>query len=348
MAANGRHLPAWNRIKRSKVVAICDVDKNMAIGTAKRWNIPYVYEDLDEALMHHEQAIVDVITPPSTHASLSVRAMELGHHVVLEKPMAMNEEETTRIYQEYLKRKDEIRFCVIQNFLVTPSIQKVRSILAQRKIEILSVDVRMLHTSADEMISNRDHWVHTLPGGRFGENLIHPVYLLRNLMGRQLNLRDVYAAKRGTYEWVQNDELCATFDSYGKYGSIYISFNSSRRTLPFSLLIYGANAIVCLDGTNATCVVQGPLTDAYLPDARLSRTRLLKDGLSSSAAILSSTMSNMIEVLGNRRTTGHETIFRSLVASILEGAEMPYTAQEAYEANLTFLQVLSRLNRPPP
>lgn len=345
MAANKFHLPAWNRLKQVEVVAICDVNENEAARTAKNWNIPRIYGDIDDALKGQERAIVDVITPPSTHASLSVRAMELGHHVVLEKPMAMTTGETDRIYQEYVKRKDTLKFCVVQNLLVFPLIQKMRSILAQRKIEILSIDVRMLHSPADEMISNRDHWVHSLPGGRFGENLIHPVYVLRNFMGRQLNLRDVYAAKRGNYDWVQNDELFATFDSDGRYGSIHISFNSSRKTIPFSMHIHGKNAVVSLDGTNLTYVVQGPLTDAYLPNSKLARTRILGDALSASVAMLTSTINNVIDVLGPGRTTGHETIFRDFVGSILDGGEMPYLPQESYEANKIFLEVLSRLTK---
>lgn len=181
---------------------------------------------------------MDLCTPPATHAPLSVKAMENGHHVILEKPMAMSVGETERIYKEYQRTKEEVKLCVIHNFLFEPPILEIKSILEKKRVDVLSIDIRMLHTPNDEMISDRNHWVHSLPGGRFGECLVHPVYLLRNLMGR-LNVRDVYGVKRGLYDWVDYDELYATFDSSDKFGSVHISFNSPRWTTPLSMKIYG-------------------------------------------------------------------------------------------------------------
>lgn len=101
----------------------------------------------------------------------------------------MSYEECRKIMDEYRRRKGEVRLCIIHNFLFTPPLLEIISII-DKKLDILSVDIRMLHTPKDEMISDRTHWVHKLPGGRFGENLIHPIYILRNLMGK-LNVRDV-------------------------------------------------------------------------------------------------------------------------------------------------------------
>jgi predicted dehydrogenase len=120
--ANSMHLPSWAKIPEAKVVAVCDVNKEIAEWTAKRWTIPKVYTDFDELLEKERGAIavIDICTPPSTHAPLSVKAMEAGFHVLLEKPMAMSLEESERILKEYQRRKDEVRLCIIHNYLFSP------------------------------------------------------------------------------------------------------------------------------------------------------------------------------------------------------------------------------------
>jgi len=333
--ANGMHLPAWMKIPEVKVVAVCDTNREYAERTAKKWGIPQVYTDFDKLLEEEKGvAIVDLCTPPATHAPLSIKAMKAGFNVVLEKPMAMSIEESKKILGEYQKRKEEVKLCIIHNYLFSPSMLKIKSVLEKNNVDILSVDIRMLSTPDDEMISDKNHWVHSLPGGRFGECLIHPVYLLQNLLGK-LDIRDVYVAKRGSYDWVKYDELHATFSSDGKVGSIYISFNSPRETSFPTMRVYGKNLILNFDGTNSTLTIQ-----KYLDTSKMGR---IKDSLHISTQMLKSTAENAFKVLTGKWKLGHENLFRLFVDSILKGKEIPYTPEEAFEANKTFLEVLEKL-----
>jgi len=334
--ANGMHLPAWKKIPEVEVVAVCDTNREYAERTAEKWKVPKVYTNFDELLEEEQKGmIIDLCTPPATHAPLSIKAMKAGFNVVLEKPMAMSIEESEKILREHQKRKEEVKLCVIHNYLFNPSMLKIKSILEKEKVEVLGVDIRMLHTPNDEMISSKNHWVHSLPGGRFGECLIHPVYLLQNLLGK-LDIRDVYVAKRGSYDWVKYDELHAIFSSDEKVGSIYISFNSPRETSFPTMRVYGKNLILNFDGTNSTLTIQ-----KYM-DTR-SKIKRAKDSLSISMQILKSTAGNAFKVMTDKWKLGHENLFRLFVDSILKGKEMPYTPEEAFEANKTFLEVLERL-----
>ncbi|MBN1761694.1 MAG: Gfo/Idh/MocA family oxidoreductase [Methanomicrobia archaeon] len=334
--ANGMHLPAWRNIK-AEVVAVCDTNRASAERTAKNWKIPRVYTDFDELLEVEKGAIIDICTPPVTHAPLSIKAMEAGFNVVLEKPMTMSIEESAEILTEYHKKREEIQLCVIHNYLFSHSMLKIKSILEKKRVEILDVNISMLHTLTDEMISDKNHWVHSLPRGRFGECLIHPVYLLRNLLG-ELTIRDVWSAKRGPYDWVQYDELHATFNSNEKIGSIYISFNSPRESSFPLMNIYGKNAIINFDGTNSTLTVQGRLNTS-------ARTGRIADAFKVSSQTIGSTTKNAFNVLRGKWKSGHENLFRFFVDSISEDKEMPYTPEEAFEANRTFLEVLEKIGK---
>jgi predicted dehydrogenase len=343
-AANRYHIPAWKKIKDAEVKAICDTNGEQAKGTARRWKISHVYTDLDRLLEEEQQGIVDIVTSPQTHVPLAERAMDADQNVILEKPMTMSIKDTERLLSHYHMRKDHVRMCVVQNQLLEPQILKLRAILKQKRLDIVSIDLRMLHPPNEEYIANKSHWVHELPGGRFGENLIHPIYILQNFMGGNLHVRDVFAVKRGLLDWVNFDELHVALDNGVVYGNINISFNSPRLTTPFSLRIYARRAILNFDGTNMTRIFQGALFPRYPVSHWVSRPKLVVDSLNSCTSILWSTSENIANVLPGMSQTGHEILFRHFVNAIAKDREMPYTFEESCKANKTFLEVLSQLS----
>jgi len=51
-----------------------------------------------------------------------------------------------------------------------------------------------------------------------------------------------------------------------------------------------------------------------------------------------------IRTMLGKSMSGHEYLFSLFIRSILENKEMPYTPEEAYDATITFLEVLQRLS----
>lgn len=340
--ANTIHLPSWKNIPEADVKVLCDINMELASNTAEKWGIGKFTTEFDEILDSDDKMMIDICTPPMTHKDLVIQAMEAGHDVILEKPMVMNGDDADAILRTYKKFEDEVNLCIIHNFLFEWPIMKLRSIIEKNNVDVLGVDIRMLHTSNDEMIADRNHWVHDLPGGRFGENLIHPVYVLTNLIG-ELSIRDVYTSKRGVYEWVDFDELFSTFNSGDKFGSIHVSFNSPRWTFPMSIRVYGKNLIVNFDGSNQTFTVQGRCVDGYLPHQPLPKFRILRDAISNSSQILSSTFRNFTDFITGKRKRAHELLFRSFIEYLLNDVDMPYTVEEAYSSTRTFLEIINTL-----
>jgi predicted dehydrogenase len=331
--ANSFHIPCWRKISEAEIIAVCDKNKETANSTAKRWRIPKVYTEFDELIEKEEKIIVDLCTPPHTHMPLSVKAMEFGHHVVLEKPMAMREEECEKILKTYQKKKNEVKLCVIHNWLFLPFMLNIKSILKNENVDILCVDIRMPHTPYEEMLSTKNHWVHSEPGGRLGECLIHPVYLLHDLLGN-LEIRNIWVMKSGPYEWVKYDELFAVLNSNKKIGNIYISFNSPRGGLPL-IKIYGKNLILDFDGTNFTRIIHRKMNESLI-----GRTI---DSLSTSCQIINSSFQNVFKKLKGEWKEGHEYLFRDLVNSILRRKEITYPPEKAYEATKIFLEMVKKI-----
>lgn len=90
------HLPGYARDPRCKVVAIADPVRERAAAFAKEFDIPHVYDSHDALIAHHGIDAIDVCTPSATHFDLSWASLQAGKHVLCEKPVAYDYQDTRR------------------------------------------------------------------------------------------------------------------------------------------------------------------------------------------------------------------------------------------------------------
>lgn len=81
------HLRAMRDLGFVEIVAICDSDPKRARELAARFGIPHVCKSIEEMSAARPE-VIHILTPPSSHCDLTLRALELGCHVFVEKPMA--------------------------------------------------------------------------------------------------------------------------------------------------------------------------------------------------------------------------------------------------------------------
>lgn len=86
------HVPAL-RAAGFEVVALVGTDATRTARRAERTGVPHACTDLREALALPGVVAVTVATPPSSHAELSITALEAGKHVICEKPFALDAHE---------------------------------------------------------------------------------------------------------------------------------------------------------------------------------------------------------------------------------------------------------------
>jgi predicted dehydrogenase len=70
------------------VVAVCDVDRDLATAAAARWGARRVYTDLDDLLADPDVDAVEVLTPTHLHHDHVVDSLAAGKHVSVQKPVA--------------------------------------------------------------------------------------------------------------------------------------------------------------------------------------------------------------------------------------------------------------------
>jgi predicted dehydrogenase len=152
----------------------------MAGQLAGRFGIPGVYSDVDRMLGEAKPTVVHVTTPPQSHLSLALQCIEARSHVYLEKPFAVNAEETAAI----LKAAEAAgRFVTAgHNYQFTPEMIRARGIVRTgylggppRHIESVWFYDLGDASYVAPMLGSGDHWVRRLPGKLLHNNISHGV-----------------------------------------------------------------------------------------------------------------------------------------------------------------------------
>ena len=86
-----------NTFKNIKLVAVCDLIRERAENAQKKYNIPKLYDTMDELLADTEIDIVLNLTRPYQHFEVSKAALLAGKHVYSEKPLGADWEEGTEL-----------------------------------------------------------------------------------------------------------------------------------------------------------------------------------------------------------------------------------------------------------
>jgi len=313
------HLPSWLKCKNAKVVAVCDRNEERARKCAKDFKISNYYADSAEMLKREQLDMVDICTSTPTHAPLAIEAMELGCHVLTEKPMALNGNEADEMIES--AEKNRVKLCVIHDMLFSLVIMRIRDILKQDALgNILRVEIKQLRPKDDPVFLNKDHWMHTVPGGIIiGDALIHPVYLARDFLG-ELGPVAAYTRKIGNVDHVPFDEIQLILKGEMGGGSIITSYNSPQNAI-----------IIDIFGTEMN--LHGELFNSILfkykgPGTSIPSRAL--ENLSRSLQILSSTVYAGAKMVRGKYG-GHRILIGKFIESILNDTEPPVTANDGRE-----------------
>src|SRR6202522_4744910 len=136
--AKQKHLPAWKKVGReAQVVALSDPNVAQAEELARAYGIAAVYKDYRQMLEAEQLDVVDICSPPRTHAELAIGSLKAGAHALIEKPMAINTEECDRILA--VAQENSRKICVAHSNLFYPSFLKARESVKQGPLGLFAV-----------------------------------------------------------------------------------------------------------------------------------------------------------------------------------------------------------------
>ncbi len=249
----GHHLAALSRLDYVELVGICDTQLEAAQTLAKRHGIPLAARTLAELAPARPQS-VHVLTPPASHAALAMQAMEMGCHVLVEKPMA----DTVADCEAMLAKARETHRVLGVNHsdLFDPVLMKaLDAVRAGRIGEVLSVDV----------IRNSEYPPYAggpLPGAvtqgsyPFRDLGVHGLYTIEAFLGPVRSL-DVDFQSRGTDPNLHFDEWQARVGAGNGVGRMLLSWNA--RPMENRLFVRGTRGTIEVDRFLQTCRIHRTL-----------------------------------------------------------------------------------------
>lgn len=169
------HIKAWRKTPGFAVRGVIDTNIEQARKRAGEYKIDTVYDRLDQLIA--ECDVVDVCTPPQSHAAIALQAVAGGRHLVMEKPVVTDVADWEKLAASV--RGAGTKLAVIHNAKFLRSIQMAKRWVKDGRIgDVIRVHREFLtHASVDRMLVGEGHWSHKLPGGRWFETLPHELYL---------------------------------------------------------------------------------------------------------------------------------------------------------------------------
>ena len=183
--ARAAYLPALRTIDDVELVAIASARLISAQSAADQFDIPHVYDDWERMLGEREFDLVCIATPTLFHAPMTLAALNAGAHVLCEKPMAMNQDESAAMLE--MAEAAGLLHIIGHELRFNPNRRKIKSLIDGGAIG----DVRYLNihnvasTWGDLAWRRAGDWLlrEDMGGGRLGASGSHMIDLLRFWLG---------------------------------------------------------------------------------------------------------------------------------------------------------------------
>jgi len=162
---------AYHQAGDGAVVAFAGRDVQAMKETAEKCGVPRTYTDWRAMIADPEVELVHIVTPPDKHAEMAIAALQAGKHVLIEKPIAVTDEEANAILAAAEKSGRVAGINYVMRY--DPLYQHVVQIAREGWLGELT-HVGFENYASDEGLDN-DHWFWNgdQSGGIFVEHGVH-------------------------------------------------------------------------------------------------------------------------------------------------------------------------------
>lgn len=233
---------------KAELVAVCDNVPGKANELAAKYNVKAYYSI--EELLASETAldVVSICSPNGLHAHHSILALNAGHHVLCEKPMAISVNDCGEMIKA-AERANKRLFAIKQNRF-NPPVQAVKEAIDQGKLgKIYSIQLSCFwNRNADYY---KDSWKGTklMDGGTLYTQFSHFIDLLYWMIGdvKRVNAYTGNYNHSGIIEFEDTGVVILEFHN-GAIGTINYTVNSFEKNMEGSLTIFAENGTVKIGG----------------------------------------------------------------------------------------------------
>lgn len=205
--AKGMHLPNLMELKSDYLLrAVVSRTGHNAAATGKRFDAEYCATDYREVLDDKNVDAVIIATRHDSHASIALEALQAGKHVLLEKPLALEEAELAAIEAFYTDGSGTKPVLLTGfNRRFSPYAERIAAQVSKR------TNPMILNYRMNAGYIPLDHWVHGAEGGgRNRGEACHIYDLFTFLTGAHVERVEAMAIRPATGYYAASDNFVAT------------------------------------------------------------------------------------------------------------------------------------------
>lgn len=262
-----RHMEMIRRNPETQVVAICDVKPKDQLELIDSDNIPF-FDNIDALLSSGiDIDVVNICTPNGFHAQYAIKALETGHHVVLEKPIALRKCDAEAVVYKSLEMSRHV-FCVMQNRYSPPSVW-LKEVIGKKLLGNIFMVQLNCYWNRDERYYKPGNWHGTqdLDGGTLFTQFSHFIDIMYWLFGDITNIKGRFADFSHKTLTDFEDSGFVSFDFVqGGMGCINYSTSVWNKNLESSITIIGEKGTIKVAGQYMNEVTYCDIKDYEMPE----------------------------------------------------------------------------------
>jgi predicted dehydrogenase/nucleoside-diphosphate-sugar epimerase len=248
------HLSVLSAIKEVEIVALIDTNKQL-FSTVKSMGVSGDYFDnVDESIKQKKIDVLFILTPTFTHIKLLMKAIKKGINVFVEKPLALNEEEISKLSMDLKKYK--VKVGVGYTLLYKRTINKIKEIIESKKYgEIVEFNATYEH---GEVLGKKKGWMFekSKSGGGVLMNPGPHLFAVVNYLFGKPNKID--GTIKSIYSTDLDDEanINLSFDDFK--GKMFLSWSvKGQNILKLNIVIKFKNGVLETDGKKIKIIAGG-------------------------------------------------------------------------------------------
>ena len=261
-----RHAEMVKREEGAELVALCDIRPQEELGI-ENYPVPF-YSNLTDLLQAGlDLDVINICVPNGLHAQLAIQALETGHHVVIEKPMALTLADAEKVVYTSLKYRKQV-FCVMQNRYSPPSVWIKEMVESGRLGKIYMVQLNCYWNRDDRYYKPGGwHGDAQLDGGTLFTQFAHFIDIMYWLFGDICNIQARFADFNHQHSTAFEDSGFVNFSFVnGGMGCLNYSTAVWDKNMESSMLIIAENGSVKIGGQYMNEVEYCHIKDYDMPE----------------------------------------------------------------------------------
>jgi predicted dehydrogenase len=188
------HIDGWQKHPEAELCAVCDLDPNRAAAAAREHAITASYTDVARMLLEVKPDVIDIVTPPATHALVVEQAIGKVPFAVCQKPFTGNYTQALALTQK--AEASSTTLLVHENFRFTPWFRETKRLIDSGhlgRLHGITFRLRPGDGQGPSAYLDRQPYFQKMPRLLVTETAVHLIDAFRFLAGE---VKSVYAQLR--------------------------------------------------------------------------------------------------------------------------------------------------------